>query len=118
MEDWKFRRAHYEPARQFQSTPYRAGLRNPAETSKRFRQVRCNPGWEKRARKSAGDVHSGAGSMPVERWFPQYRRPESFLEVPPAPAVALHQFVGFFRSPTAGSVIRKISWRQRLQQIE
>jgi hypothetical protein len=64
------------------------------------------------------DRHSGVENRPVERWFHQYRRPESFLEVPPAPAVALQQFIGLFRSPGAGSIIRKVPRGKRLPKIQ
>src|SRR5208282_3997307 len=60
----------------------------------------------------------GVESKPASHWSHQYRRPESFLEVPPAAAVAFQQFVGLLRSPCARSIVGEIAWWKRFPQIE
>src|SRR5215469_10914129 len=72
-----------------------------AETSPQFLRIRDARGWERLVQRRAEDDHSGIGNKPAWHWFHQYRRPESFFEVPPAAAVALQQLVGFLGSPSA-----------------
>src|SRR5215471_11223278 len=92
--------------------------RNRAGTFRQSLRVLYVRGWETRALPPAGDFRSGPGNRPAAHWIPQYRRPGSFVEVPPSATVALDQFVGLFRSPCSGRVVRKIPRRQRLPQIE
>src|SRR5580700_7389309 len=112
-----FRPAHSGPGLQFQNKPPQGGPPTRTETWKQSHQIRDTRGWEKYARKLSGDFRFGAENRPAGRWSLRCRRPKSFLEIPPAPAVALQEFVGLFRAPRTRCIVRKVPWRQRLPQI-
>src|SRR5258705_416687 len=88
------------------------------EIALRFHQAPDVRGWERRVPRPTENVHSEVGNKPAWHWSHQYRRPESFFEVPPAAAVAFEKFVGLLRSPGAGSVVGEIARRKRFPEIE
>src|SRR6266576_5503171 len=118
MEDWKFPPAHCVPGLRFQSMPPPAEYPTRPGTGPRFHQAPDGHDWERRVPRLSENAHSEVGSKPAWHWSHQYRRPESFFEVPPAAAVAFEKFVGLLRSPGAGSVVREIARRERLPKIE
>src|SRR5579872_4960973 len=82
------------------------------------RQVRCARGWETRAPTPVADVRSVVENKPASHWYHQYRRPESFLEVPPTAPVPFQQFLGLLRSPGARGIVGEIARGQRVPKIK
>src|SRR6202008_1717586 len=118
MEDWKFPRVRCARGPRFQSMPPPDACPTRPGTALRFHQAPDVRDWERRVPRLAGSAHYEVGNKPAWHWSHQYRRPESFFEVPPAAAVAFEKFVGLLRSPGAGSVVREIARRERLPKIE
>src|SRR5262245_22261667 len=56
--------------------------------------------------------------MPIWRVFLQCRPPGSFFKISPAAPVALQEIVGFFWTPTSGSIVREIARWQSFPDVD
>src|ERR1700757_3256400 len=118
MEDWKFPHARCARGPRFQSMPPPDACPTRPGTALRFHQAPDVRDWERRVPRLAGSAHYEVGNKPAWHWSHQYRRPESFFEVPPAAAVAFEKFVGLLRSPSSGRIIGEITWRECFPEIQ